>query len=119
MAAISCACIRDLLIWGSAMERIMRMIAITINSSMSEKPCWFRRLSRFKDDIRFTSYDVATGVSVVSVGVLFCRFRVGRKGLEPLECRFEVCFGVPKMVSRGTLYKPASGLASSLLALES
>src|SRR3954447_9954969 len=99
MAAISCACIRDLLIWGSAMERMMRMIAITINSSMSEKPCWFRRLSRFKDDIRFTSYDVATGVSVVSVGVLFCRFRVGRKGLEPLECRFEV--------------------ASSLLALES
>src|SRR3954447_21026816 len=83
MAAISCACIRDLLIWGSAMERMMRMIAITINSSMSEKPCWFRRLSRFKDDIRFTSYDVATGVSVVSVGVLFCRLCVGRKGLEP------------------------------------
>src|SRR5947209_18630623 len=83
MAAISCACIRDLLIWGNAIERIIRMIAITINSSISEKPCWFRRLSRFKDDIRFTSYDVATGVSVVSVGVLFCRFRVGRKELVP------------------------------------
>jgi hypothetical protein len=42
MAAISCAYIRDLESFGIATARIIRMMAITIKSSISEKPNWRR-----------------------------------------------------------------------------
>src|SRR6266852_375837 len=46
MAPVSKACMRALLSLGRAIARMIRMIAITINSSMSEKPA-IRRYLRF------------------------------------------------------------------------
>src|SRR5438874_7193313 len=55
---------RDLLIWGSAIERMIRMMAITIRSSISVKPRWNLRRWRKRNSIRLTSYDVPFDHSV-------------------------------------------------------
>src|SRR5437016_5658526 len=64
MAPVSKACIRALLSLGRAIARMIRMIAITINNSMSEKPVT-RRYLLFNTRTPFPPlYDERSGRSV-------------------------------------------------------
>src|SRR5579872_1738037 len=85
MAAISCAYIRDLLSFGMATAKMIRMMAITINNSISENPnsrrFFFTRTSSPQ------LYDENGPLIVQEICVLYH----GVDGLQPPpECRQKI-----------------------------